>query len=125
MSLIVLDLDRFSAVNNEHGHAAGDAVLRRVAQAIAGALRVADVLARYGGEEFVIIAPGTDTSHAVAVAERVRRAVAASTPDSTGATAAPITVSAGVASLLGDELDGHALFRAADFGAARRETGRP
>ncbi len=114
LSLIVLDLDRFSAVNNEHGHAAGDAVLRRVAQAMAGALRVGDVVARYGGEEFVVIAPGADTTRAVAVAERVRAAVAATTPMPADGTASAITVSAGVASMLGDELDGHALFRAAD-----------
>ena len=123
LALIVLDLDRFSAVNNEHGHAVGDTVLRRVARAMAGALRVGDTVARYGGEEFVVIAPGADTSEAVAVAERIRAAVATASV-ATGTDAAPngpsappivpITVSAGVASLLGDELDGHALFRAAD-----------
>jgi diguanylate cyclase (GGDEF)-like protein len=116
LSLIVFDLDRFSAVNNEHGHAAGDAVLRRVARAMAGAVRVGDTIARYGGEEFVLIAPGADTDEAVAVAERVRAAVAeasAAAPDGAGQ-GVPITVSAGVASLLGDELDGRALFRAAD-----------
>ena len=123
LALIVLDLDRFSAVNNEHGHAVGDTVLRRVARAMAGAVRVGDTVARYGGEEFVVIAAGADTSEAVAVAERIRAAVAVASGN-TGADAAPggpsappvvpITVSAGVASLLGDELDGHALFRAAD-----------
>jgi diguanylate cyclase (GGDEF)-like protein len=83
---------------------------------MAGAVRVGDTIARYGGEEFVLIAPGADTAEAVAVAERVRAAVAeasAVAPDG-GGHAVPITVSAGVASLLGDELDGHALFRAAD-----------
>lgn len=122
LSLIVLDLDRFSAVNNEHGHATGDAVLRRVARAIAGAVRVGDTVARYGGEEFVVIAPDTSADAAVAVAERVRDAVAASTAADWSSTsgsapdgaATTITVSAGVASLLGDELDGQALFRAAD-----------
>jgi diguanylate cyclase (GGDEF)-like protein len=117
LSLIVLDLDRFSAVNNEYGHAAGDAVLRRIALAMAGSVRDGDIVCRYGGEEFVIIAPGAGTAEAVAVAERVRAAVAG------GGSAVvvradpadvPITVSAGVASLLGDELDGQALFRAAD-----------
>ena len=66
LSLIVLDLDRFSAVNNEYGHAVGDAVLRRVAKAIRGATREGDVLVRYGGEEFVVIAPATDGDGAVA-----------------------------------------------------------
>jgi diguanylate cyclase (GGDEF)-like protein len=116
LSLIVLDLDRFSAVNNEHGHAVGDAVLRRVAGAMAATIRNGDVIARYGGEEFVVIAPGTDGPTAVAVAERIRAAVAGSA-DAAGvdAPAAGIgmTASAGVASVL-DELDGQALFHAAD-----------
>jgi diguanylate cyclase (GGDEF)-like protein len=114
LSLIVLDLDRFSAVNNDHGHAVGDAVLRRVARAMAGAVRVGDTTARYGGEEFVVIAPGADTAEAVVVAERIRSAVAAASTVGTDAQDIGITVSAGVASLIGDELDGRALFRAAD-----------
>lgn len=115
LSLIVLDLDRFSMVNNEHGHSVGDAVLRRVARAMSAAVRSGDTVARYGGEEFVIIAPGSTAEGAVAVAERVRAAVALPARASgTDGSAVPITVSAGVASLLGDELDGHALFRAAD-----------
>ena len=116
LSLIVLDLDRFSAVNNEHGHAVGDAVLRRVAQAMAATTRNGDILARYGGEEFVVIAPGADAEAAVVVAERIRAAVAASIADVEadlpGADIG-VTISAGVASVI-DELDGHALFRAAD-----------
>ena len=115
LSLIVLDLDRFSMVNNEHGHSVGDAVLRRVARAMTGAVRTGDTVARYGGEEFVIIAPGSTAEGAVTVAERVRAAIAVSARGaSADGSAVPITVSAGVASLLGDELDGHALFRAAD-----------
>ena len=116
LSLIVLDLDRFSAVNNEHGHAVGDAVLRRVAGAMAATIRNGDVIARYGGEEFVVIAPGTDGPTAVAVAERIRAAVADSA-DAAGVDAPGagigMTASAGVASVL-DELDGQALFHAAD-----------
>ena len=114
LSLIVLDLDRFSAVNNDHGHAVGDAVLRRVARAMAGAVRVGDTVARYGGEEFVVIAPGADTAEAVAVAERIRAAVAVASSVATDGHGVPVTVSAGVATLLGDELDGRGLFRAAD-----------
>jgi diguanylate cyclase (GGDEF)-like protein len=114
LSLIVLDLDRFSAVNNDHGHAVGDSVLRRMAKAMAGAVRVGDTAVRYGGEEFVVIAPGADTTEAVAVAERIRAAVAAASTVGTDAHGIGITVSAGVASLIGDELDGRDLFRAAD-----------
>lgn len=114
LSLIVLDLDRFSAVNNEYGHSTGDAVLRGVARAMAAAVRVGDVVARYGGEEFVVIAPGADTGDAVAVAERIRAAVAAVQAAGSETSGVAVTVSAGVASMLGDELDGRALFRAAD-----------
>jgi len=113
LSLIVLDLDRFSAVNNEYGHAVGDAVLRRVAKAIRGATREGDVLVRYGGEEFVVIAPATDGDGAVAAAERIRAAVAASGAELVDGRVVPLTVSAGVASLV-DEIDGRGLFRAAD-----------
>lgn len=113
LSLIVLDLDRFSAVNNEYGHAVGDAVLRRVAKAIRTATREGDVVVRYGGEEFVVIAPGSDGDGAVEAAERIRRAVAASGAELVDGRSVPLTVSAGVASLV-DEADGRGLFRAAD-----------
>ncbi len=114
LSLVVLDLDRFSEVNNVHGHAVGDAVLRRVARAMSGAVRTGDIVARYGGEEFVIIAPGSDRDGAVVLAERIREAVATETERSIEGLAVPITISAGVASRLGDEADARALFRAAD-----------
>ncbi len=113
LSLIVLDLDRFSAVNNEHGHAVGDAVLRGVARAMADSVRVGDTVARFGGEEFVVIAPSADTAEAVVIAERIRSAVAGVSVPLEGIELR-ITVSAGVASLTEDELDGKALFRAAD-----------
>jgi diguanylate cyclase (GGDEF)-like protein len=113
LSLIVLDLDRFSAVNNELGHAVGDAVLRRVARAIKGAVRDGDVVVRYGGEEFVVIAPATDGDGAVIAAERIRADVAAAGVDPVDGHLVPLTISAGVASLV-DEPDGRSLFRAAD-----------
>lgn len=114
LSLIVLDLDRFSAVNNEYGHAVGDSVLRRVARGMTASVRNGDVVARYGGEEFVVIAPGADTAEAVAVAERIRGAVALAVARASNGHDVGVTASAGVASLLGDEQDGRALFRAAD-----------
>jgi len=113
LSLIVLDLDRFSAVNNEYGHAVGDAVLKRVARTIMSAVREGDLIARYGGEEFVVIAPATDGDGAVEAAERIRLAVAASGSELVDGRLVPLTISAGVASLV-DETDGRGLFRAAD-----------
>jgi diguanylate cyclase (GGDEF)-like protein len=113
LSLIVLDLDHFSAVNNEHGHSVGDAVLRRVARSIKAAVRDGDIVIRYGGEEFVVIAPGTDDEGAVWIAERVRVAVAESGVQPIDGRRIHLTISAGVARLV-DEADGRGLFRAAD-----------
>ena len=113
LGLLVLDLDHFSAVNNEHGHSVGDAVLRRVARSIRNAVRDGDVVVRYGGEEFVVIAPSTDAEGAVEIAERIRVAVALSGREPIEGRLVPVTISAGVACLV-DESDGHGLFRAAD-----------
>lgn len=113
LGLIVLDLDHFSAVNNEHGHSVGDAVLRRVARAIRNAVRDGDIAVRYGGEEFVVIVPGTDDDGAVEIAERIREAVGRSGMELVDGRLVPLTISAGVACLV-DESDGHGLFRAAD-----------
>jgi diguanylate cyclase (GGDEF)-like protein len=75
LSLIVGDLDRFKLVNDAHGHAAGDDVLKRVAHAIAGAKRGFDSAARVGGEEFAVLAPDCDEHGAFMLAERMRSAV--------------------------------------------------
>jgi two-component system, cell cycle response regulator len=76
LSLMVIDLDHFKKVNDTYGHQVGDLVLKTVAQTLHRTLKESDVLARYGGEEFVIVLPRTDTAGAVAVAERLRIAVA-------------------------------------------------
>ncbi len=69
------DIDRFKRVNDSLGHLAGDAVLKRVAQVLEGALRSSDAVGRYGGEEFLLVLPETDLHHAVRVAEKLRHAV--------------------------------------------------
>lgn len=76
LSLMVIDLDHFKKVNDTYGHQVGDLVLKTVAQTLNKTLKDSDVLARYGGEEFVVVLPRTDTVGAVAVAERLRVAVA-------------------------------------------------
>lgn len=78
VSVLMLDVDHFKAYNDRHGHPAGDACLRQVAQAMAQSLRQpVDFIARYGGEEFVAILPGADAQVALQVAERVRLSVQA------------------------------------------------
>ena len=73
LSLLVLDVDRFKAFNDSFGHAAGDIVLKRIAQAIQAVLkRPGDLAARYGGEEFVVILPEIDAAGAMALAEQIR-----------------------------------------------------
>lgn len=76
ISLIVVDLDRFKSVNDTHGHATGDAVLRMTAAAITHASADADLKARLGGEELAVLLPDTDAAHANAAAERLRLTIA-------------------------------------------------
>jgi diguanylate cyclase (GGDEF)-like protein len=112
LSLIVGDLDRFKRVNDEHGHAAGDDVLTRVAGAIEGAKRGFDSAARVGGEEFALLAPDCDEHGAFMLAERIRSAVhetlVARDPDTS------LTISFGISTfpLHGQSAD--ALLRTAD-----------
>ena len=118
-TLILLDVDHFKAVNDTHGHQAGDEVLRRVGLALAETARGTDVAARYGGEEFVVILPACSPGEAVTVAERFRAAVAAGTGQ------VPVTVSAGVATYPHDAADETSLIAAADHALYRaKRTGR-
>ncbi|GLY37320.1 GGDEF domain-containing protein [Amycolatopsis sp. NBRC 101858] len=75
-AILMLDLDHFKRVNDTYGHLAGDDVLRAVADAVRGEVRIYDAVGRFGGEEFVVLLPGIGQVHSVAVAERIRDAVA-------------------------------------------------
>lgn len=77
VALLAIDLDHFKKVNDQRGHAAGDAVLKRTAELIRAALREGDLGARLGGEELAVLLPGTDLAGARLVAERLRAALAA------------------------------------------------
>jgi diguanylate cyclase (GGDEF)-like protein len=77
VSLVIADVDHFKAVNDTHGHDAGDAVLRAFADTLAGCIRDVDTLARFGGEEFVVLLPETAVEAAAEAAERLRRATEA------------------------------------------------
>jgi diguanylate cyclase (GGDEF)-like protein len=78
-AVCLMDVDHFKAVNDTLGHAAGDEVLRQVAEVAGRGLRAIDVFGRFGGEEFLLVLPETDLAGARAVAERIRAAVAAQT----------------------------------------------
>jgi diguanylate cyclase (GGDEF)-like protein len=92
-SLILIDLDHFKALNDQHGHAKGDAVLREVASQLMGALRPSDVVCRYGGEELLVILPSCDLDEALLKAEMLRSRIESLSE----AHGAAITASLGVA----------------------------
>jgi two-component system, cell cycle response regulator len=102
LALLVVDIDYFKAVNDVHGHDAGDDVLREFSTRLKKSIRGIDLACRYGGEEFVIVMPETDMAVAAIVAERIRRRIAGE-PFSigSGATALDVTISIGLAALSG------------------------
>ncbi len=114
VSMLVLDLDHFKSINDQHGHDAGDDVLRECAERLRQAVRGIDVVARFGGEEFVVVMPDTEPFAAQRVAERIRASIEC-TPFSVaaGQKTVRVTVSIGVATTSGG-LTGDALFKQAD-----------
>ncbi|MFB9326737.1 histidine kinase N-terminal 7TM domain-containing protein [Paenibacillus aurantiacus] len=95
-AIVLLDIDHFKSVNDEHGHAAGDQALRHVVAHCLPHLRSVDLFGRYGGEEFVLCLPTTDTNQAMLLAERLRGAIA-SHPLPLEQLSLPLTASFGVA----------------------------
>jgi len=116
LSLLILDVDNFKDYNDKYGHDVGDFVLQKVAKTIDNAiLRETDIVARYGGDEFVILLPQTDVNVAFSLAERVRSNIELLTVEyDTIDSICDITVSIGVASLKGPELDATDLLKRAD-----------
>jgi diguanylate cyclase (GGDEF)-like protein len=99
LSIIVLDIDHFRAVNEKHGNRVGDEVLTQLAAVLRGALRQEDMLVRYGGEEFLVLLPEVPGPGAVVVAGRLRKA-AESAKIQVGQLDIPLTVSVGVSARL-------------------------
>ena len=127
LSVLMLDVDRFKSVNDDHGHGVGDRVLRRVARLVRGMLPPQALLGRYGGEEFLLVLPGHELEAARRLAERIRRAV----EDSTAPEEPLVTLSIGVAArTAGSDIDpdeliedaDRALYRAKESGRNRVET---
>lgn len=115
LALLAMDLDHFKRVNDTYGHAAGDQVLREVAQILRSGTRVVDVVARLGGEELAVLMPHTVERDAAIVAERLREAIASHRFVLASGETIRCTASVGVAATTRElPLDGIALLHAAD-----------
>ncbi|HEV8053993.1 MAG TPA: GAF domain-containing protein, partial [Candidatus Limnocylindrales bacterium] len=125
-SLVLLDLDEFKAFNDRRGHEAGSQLLAGIAEALRVSCRESDEIFRYGGDEFAVILPGADAGGALAVAEKLGRAVRV-VPIPGGRRRAGVTCSAGVAAFPTDGTDRRSLLLAADracYLAKRQGRGR-
>lgn len=114
VGLLILDIDHFKAVNDTHGHLAGDAVLREVARRLEANLRGVDRCARYGGEEFIIILPETDAAAAHDAARRFCAVMEAEPMPAGDGLTLRVTVSVGAASMPADASTAAQLVAAAD-----------
>ena len=124
-AVILFDIDRFKAINDRHGHEAGDAVLSRVVAIVRPELREDEILARYGGEEFIAMPLHCDLASARAVAERLRLVMENARVVLPDGEAVQVTASFGVASAPGPEIDLARLIHAADVALYRaKENGR-
>lgn len=113
LTMLVVDADHFKSINDTHGHAVGDEILRQIARILQSAIRETDLAFRYGGEEFVVLLNNTDVEGAMIVAERIRLAVNGATYRPGGGTPLTPSVSIGV-SRLAEGDTGLSLFDRAD-----------
>ncbi|HST54637.1 MAG TPA: diguanylate cyclase [Solirubrobacteraceae bacterium] len=109
VSMVLCDVDSFKSINDEYGHDRGDAVLRDVAYELRKRLRSFELVYRLGGEEFLVVLPGIDRGEGLEVAERLRAAVADAHP-----TGIQITISLGLSTGCGEDVEYDTLFKAAD-----------
>lgn len=114
-AVLIFDLDHFREVNNTHGHAAGDEVLRQLAARVSHAVREVDLVARLGGDEFVVVMAETPLAEALAIAERLRLAIAAEPFVVEGSREAiPLTISIGAGAITAGHDTSDALLTGAD-----------
>lgn len=99
LTCLVIDLDKFKQINDQHGHLAGDMALREAAQRVDAHIRDSDAAARFGGDEFVVLAPDISPAQAVALAERIRAAVCETPLEVSPGITLNLTVSIGVAGI--------------------------
>jgi two-component system cell cycle response regulator len=123
-AVLLVDLDRFKAVNDRHGHAGGDTVLVEIARRLTENLRAPDLLARIGGEEFMVVLPDCGADEAQAVAERLRCVIGDRPVRLSGGAEAHVTASIGVAlaQSLSDLRDGGAALERADRALLRAKS---
>ncbi|GHJ46899.1 hypothetical protein Cs7R123_42410 [Catellatospora sp. TT07R-123] len=126
LSLVLVDIDHFKAVNDTYGHSVGDLALTDVAQRLRRAVRASDLVCRYGGEEFVCLLPGTDAAGAAELAGRLRAAVSSAPVLLRSGDGVELTASVGVATAdPGTQIDIDALVNAADAAVYRaKDLGR-
>lgn len=139
LTCLVIDLDRFKQINDQHGHLVGDMALREAAQRVDAHIRGSDAAARFGGDEFVVLAPGIASDQAAALAERIRLAVSEVPLTIPSGARLNMTVSIGVAGIMlsREEADlkaaaerllsdaDAALYRAKQLGRNRVEVAQP
>jgi len=112
LTLLLLDIDYFKAINDDFGHPVGDVALQRVGEALRAAFRTTDFACRFGGDEFAVIFPETPRDEVMRLAERLRNTIRSLFPDE--ALPWPLSASLGIAGFPGDAGDGEELIRAAD-----------
>jgi diguanylate cyclase (GGDEF)-like protein len=112
--LLAIDIDHFKLVNDTWGHAAGDVVLRHVAQTMKQQTRRIDIAARVGGEEFVIVLPDTSVDNALVLAERIRASIEG-IPADTGDQQIAVTISIGLSAISADDPTDRAALERADL----------
>ncbi len=111
LSVAMVDVDHFKAINDRHGHGVGDEVLCEVARRLRAAIRAGDLLVRYGGEEFLVVLPRASAGQAWEIGERMRSKVAAG-PIVVGPRLLPVRISVGIAQYRGNETAGELVQRA-------------
>ncbi|MGA2672468.1 MAG: diguanylate cyclase [Terracidiphilus sp.] len=114
LTLLMIDIDYFKAINDNWGHGIGDAVLKEVARLIRDALRSVDIFGRTGGEEFAAVLVETDGDHALEIAQRLCTIVADAAIVPPGAERIPVTISIGLAQLNGRKINFSSLLNEAD-----------
>jgi diguanylate cyclase (GGDEF)-like protein len=124
LSLLMIDIDKFKAINDTYGHPAGDEVIKAVAQTILAATRKVDVVSRIGGEEFAVVLPNSSKKSSLVTAERIRKAMKKS-PVPSGKKEISVTVSVGIATFPENARLPESLMKAADKALyAAKEGGR-